>query len=365
MQHALGWSALTAGTMSAANTAGYLLGAIGANRVLARLGERPAVLGSLLIAATAVFGCAATSLLPVLLALRLIGGMAAAVAFIAGAVILMRAAEGTAPRAASRFLGMYFGGPGLGVALSAPLITPVATVNRWRTSWLLLGAACAACLLITLLALRRVSAGATGPPAKAHREPWDKRTIAPLLVSYGLFGAGYIAFMTFVVAYLRTTRHMATGQTILFWFILGAVGLIVGITAMARVGQTRGGRGMALLVGITALASLLPLLSATPALALLAAALFGAFFSVTAAATTAAQRQLPTRQWPAAIAGLTVAFGLGQCLGPILSGAISDGSQGLRAGLLTGTALLTVSAGCALLQKANTTGGRDSSGSRG
>jgi len=172
-----------------------------------------------------------------------------------------------------------------------------------------------------------------------------------VLLAYGTFGAGYIAFMTFAIAYLRTTRHASTRTVTAFWLVLGAAGVVIGVALIRRVTTARGGRGLALLTAITAVASALPTVSGSVAVALLAAALFGSFFSVSTAATAVIRQQLPERQWPPAIAGLTAIFGLGQCAGPVLSGALSDGPAGLRTGLLAGTVLLALSSACALAQR--------------
>jgi predicted MFS family arabinose efflux permease len=344
MQHALGWSAFAAGSVGAANTAGYLLGARGADRVVSRLGARRSVLGALLVASLAVAGCATTGRLPVVLTLRLVNGLAAAVAFVAGAVVVVRLADREPPQVAGRWLGLYFAGPGLGIAGSA---LTVSGVDDWRRAWLELGGAGALAGAIAALALRSAP-DAIGP--SRQRRPWDARAVAAVTASYGIFGAGYIAFMTFVVAYLRTTRHTSTATITAFWFLLGAGGVIVGVTVMARLGSAQGGRGVALLIALTAAGSALPLVSGALPVLLLAAGLFGCFFSVSAAATAAVRARLPAEQWPAAIAGITAVFGLGQCLGPLLSGALSDGAGGLRNGLLTGTALLVAGAACALLQ---------------
>jgi predicted MFS family arabinose efflux permease len=352
MQHALTWSPLTAGLVGAANTAGYLIGAIAADRVLLRIGERAAVLVSLLVSTIAVVGCAISASLPVLLALRLIAGGTAAVAFIAGAVLLTRLVGETPARLAGRLLGVYFAGPGVGIAVSAPLITPLATAGRWRACWVLLGLACGVCTVVTVLVLRRLDAVAVSPTIRRDRRPWHRRQVAALLISYALFGAGYIAFMTFVVAYLHTDRHTTTGQITLFWLTLGTAGLAIGSTIMAPLSRLRAGHGMAIVVGITAIASGLPLLSSSGPAVLTAAALFGTFFSVSAAATEGVRQRLPPGEWPAAIAGLTAGFGMGQCLGPILSGALSNGPYGFRAGLFIGTTLLVLSAVSALFQTA-------------
>ncbi|WP_329240881.1 YbfB/YjiJ family MFS transporter [Actinoallomurus sp. NBC_01490] len=349
MQHHLGWSSLTSGSLSAANSAGYLIGAIIADRALTVFGERDAVLGPLAVATLAVLACGATGDVAALLVLRLVAGAAGAVAFIAGAAVLTRL---TAERE-TRALGLYFAGPGLGIAVSALLITPIAVTGHWRTGWLLDGVLCAACLALVAPVLTRMPLAR--PVRGGGPRPWEHRRVGALLASYGLFGAGYITYMTFSVAYLRGNGR-TPDQLVWFWFALGAVGIVIGLTLAAPLSRIRGGGGVAVPVAMTALASVLPILSGTGAAELASAALFGSFFTVSATVTAAARRSLPPTQWPPAIAGLTAVFGIGQCAGPLISGAMADGPHGLRAGLLTGTLLLAASAACALFQPSDSSG---------
>lgn len=349
MQRALGWSTLQAGLVGAANLAGYLLGALLADRLLVRLGEFRATLGALIAVTLSLAAAAISDNLSVLLVVRFGTGVAAAVAFIGGAVAIMGLADRQPRGRGDRMLGLYFAGPGVGIVVSAVVITAPAGANRWRLAWLLLSVTCAVCLLASIPALRRAPAA---PPRRApHRRSWDRRRVAPTVIAYGIFGAGYIAFMTFAVAYLRATRHASTRTVTAFWLVLGAAGVVIGVALIGRVATARGGRGLALLTAITAVASALPTVSGSIAVALLAAALFGCFFSISTAATAVIRQQLPEPQWPPAIAGLTAIFGLGQCAGPVLSGALSDGPGGLRIGLLAGTVLLVLSSACALAQR--------------
>jgi predicted MFS family arabinose efflux permease len=55
--------------------------------------------------------------------------------------------------------------------------------------------------------------------------------------------------------------------------------------------------------------------------------------------------------WTAAIAMLTTGFAVGQCIGPWLSGAMSDGSVGVAGGLLLSGVILAGAAMVALLQR--------------
>ncbi len=53
----------------------------------------------------------------------------------------------------------------------------------------------------------------------------------------------------------------------------------------------------------------------------------------------------------AAVAMLTVVFGIGQCIGPVLSGALADGPNGLKAGLWLSVCILAVGAVVAAFQR--------------
>ena len=57
----------------------------------------------------------------------------------------------------------------------------------------------------------------------------------------------------------------------------------------------------------------------------ISALVFGvAFFAVVGSTTAFVRFNYPPAEWPAAIAAMTIAFGIGQTLGPIAVGAITD-----------------------------------------
>jgi MFS family permease len=67
--------------------------------------------------------------------------------------------------------------------------------------------------------------------------------------------------------------------------------------------------------------------------------------------TVLARRMLPAHAWTSGIALLTVAFSVGQAVGPLVSGLLSDSSGGIAKGLWLSVVLLAVSAGVALIQR--------------
>ena len=114
----------------------------------------------------------------------------------------------------------------------------------------------------------------------------------------------------------------------------------------------RGGRPLALLNGLLALATLLPVLSSHPVAVFASGLLFGSVFLSLVASTTALVRHnLPPAAWPAGIAAFTIVFAAGQIIGPSLVGLIADGPGGLVRGLAVSAVMLALGAGLASAQK--------------
>ncbi|MDH6129544.1 YbfB/YjiJ family MFS transporter [Kitasatospora sp. GP82] len=353
MRTSLHWSLATAGALTTANAVGYLAGALAAPSVAARRGERTALIGSLTAIVLSLAATAAFADLAYLLVVRLVAGTAGAIALIVGGTLAARLGAGAAPGRSALLLGVYFAGGGLGVAVSGaavPLVMGSSAEGSWRTAWLVLAALSLAAVPACLPGSAR-----SAPPA-GHRGArpglrWPARPLLALLVSYGLFGAGYIAYMTFIVAHLRG-HGAGNGLITTFWIALGSAAVVAGFAWGGVLGRLRGGRGSALLMAVTAVAATLPLLSSNALVSYGSALLFGsAFLSVITAVTTCARDSLPERCWTAAIAGLTTVFALGQCLGPLLAGTLSDGPSGTTAGLAIGAVLLAVAAVTALAQR--------------
>ncbi len=112
------------------------------------------------------------------------------------------------------------------------------------------------------------------------------------------------------------------------------------------------GRGIFVVLLVLLLGAILPLAFSGVASAFLSAALFGgSFLAVVTAITPVARQVTPPGSWTRVIGALTVAFAIGQCLGPILAGALSDSANGRRAGMSLSVALLACAALVALRQR--------------
>ncbi|WP_186316019.1 YbfB/YjiJ family MFS transporter [Catellatospora sichuanensis] len=351
MHTQLHWSYAQAGAMNTANAVGYIIGAATAAYWSRRLGGSTAFTGSLAVSALALLATAATAHLAGLLALRFVGGFATAVTFVVGSTLAARIAVGVHQRRSALLVGVYMAGVGIGVVLSG-LIVPVAlAAGGWRLGWLLLG-------VLSVLAVlpARWGSRSVAEPRGAHTallSPVQIRRLGPTFAWYLLFGAGYVSYMTFVVALLRG-QGLGTWLTAVFFVVLGAVSALTTLTLWGRViGRLPGGRAPALVAALVLL-GVLPvlLIEAGPFAALLSAVVFGAsFMAGPTAATLMARRMLPAEGWAAGIALLTVAFSAGQAIGPVLSGLLSDGPGGVARGLWLSVALLGIAALVALWQR--------------
>jgi predicted MFS family arabinose efflux permease len=350
MRTALGWNFADAGAMNTANAAGYLVGALVAAPLGKRAGDKRVFVASLLLTSLTIGASGLTANFSMLLALRLAAGFTGALAFVSGATLTSAAAVGGSKSRAPTLLGLYFSGAGIGVVASALAVPPLLGAVGWRGGWLVLGALALGATLLGGLVVRHAPQPAYAPPGMA-RGGWSPRFMARKLLAYGLFGAGYIAYATFIIAYLRNEEGFSSADITRFWSILGLASVAGAFAWGPVLGRLRGGRGMAATLAIVMIGAAVPLIWKSAAGAYLSAMLFGgAFLAVLAAVTSFARRATKPHAWTAVIAALTVAFGLGQCIGPVLSGALADGPSGLRAGLWLSVGILAVAMIVAMLQ---------------
>ena len=344
MRADLDWSYFTAGAMNTANAAGYLVGALLAPRALARHDARGLLLAGAwgTAALLALHGLVRSDL--AMYALRLLSGVASAATFISGGLLAARLGQSAQARPAL-ILGLYYGGTGAGIIASALLVPPLAeriAPPGWPLAWLAL----AALALLATFAMARGTRGLAAPPAGAvpHGSAFRWRVFAYGLAGYLLFGLGYIGYMTFIVTLLRE-QGAGQGTVIAFYIVLGA-GVIASSWLWAPLLQRyRGGQPMALLNGLIALATVLPVWSAHPVAVFTSGALFGAvFLSVVASTTALVRHNLPLAAWPGGIAAFTIVFAAGQIVGPSLVGWVADGQGGLVRGLSVSAGVLALGA---------------------
>jgi predicted MFS family arabinose efflux permease len=341
MRTDLGWSYTLAGAMNTANALGYLLGALATPRLMQRLGAVTLLLGGALLASL-FMGLSGffTSAAPLLLQ-RLLAGVASAFIFIAGGLLAARMGA-LQPQRGGLLLGLYYGGTGWGITLSALAVPQVLTAasavpHGWTWAWWLLAAVCGLATAVLWWPARRLRALSPAPvagPSAPAATPFHWRPLAYALASYGLFGVGYIGYMTFVIALLRE-QGVAPGAVTGFYALLG-----LAVVASARLwagllDRYRGGQALAILNTLLGVATVLPALTSSWGVVLVSGLLFGGvFLSVVASTTALVRHNLPAEQWAAGISAFTIVFAAGQIIGPTIVGWIADGPGGLSRGLV-------------------------------
>jgi len=334
MRADLHWSFAIAGAMNTANALGYLGGAFVTITITRRWGTRRCFIATLGGGVLVLLATASTGNTVVLVALRALSGALGAVTFVTGAGLVAFAISTLSSERVATLLGIYFAGAGIGIVASGlvipRLLSATSLAQGWRWGWVLL----AGLGLVALMIGVPVALASGEPPSPPFVERhWPARRFRRLLASYGLFGTGYIAYMTFIVAYLKG-HGTESRQITVFWVVLGASSMVGALLWGRPIARLRGGRGPSLILAVVSVGASLPLISTSRVATLSSAVCFGgSFLSVVTSVTSVTRRSLQAHHWTAAIAGLTAAFALGQCLGPVLAGVLSDGPAGLRLGL--------------------------------
>lgn len=335
MRADLGWSYTLAGAMNTANAVGYLLGALATPRLLRRFTPAQLLVGGSLLASLFMAGSGVFTDAPSLLVQRLLAGVASGLVFIAGGLLAARLGA-LAPRHMGLLLGLYYGGAGLGITLSAVLVPAALHVaglvpHGWTWAWWALAAVCLLATAVLGWVGRRLQLLLRPPisPANSAARAGTVRLFrwqdfAPALAGYTLFGVGYIGYMTFVVALLKEQGASAHDVTA-FYALLG-----VSVMASSRIWASmldrfQGGQALAILSALLGVATVLPALTASWPLMLVSGAMFGGvFLSVVASTTALVRHNLPQSQWAAGISAFTVVFAAGQIIGPLAAGWIAD-----------------------------------------
>jgi predicted MFS family arabinose efflux permease len=349
MREALGWSYSAAGFMNTINAAGYLAGALITSRLVDRFGLSAVVRWGTLASIASLVLSALSGNFAVLGFARLLVGFGAALAFVAGGALAATIAQ-SRPERASFLLSLFYAGPGLGILASglvAPFLLQSFGPGSWWIVWLALALISMVMAVPLLMAAMEVNAGI----ARAARVKFRIRPVLIYLVSYFMFGAGYIAYMTFMIAYVREAGGGAAAQSA-FWCLIGLSAFASPWVWRGVLIRGRSGSASAIILGFNAVGAAMPLLGHSALLLASSALVFGvAFFAVVASTTAFVRFNYPPAEWPKAIAAMTIVFGIGQTLGPFVVGAITDAMGSLSYALSVSAATLLLGAILAAFQR--------------
>ncbi|HEU4323663.1 MAG TPA: YbfB/YjiJ family MFS transporter [Roseiflexaceae bacterium] len=346
MRHDLGWSYAAAGLMGSANALGYLAGALLVGPAVARWGARRTLRLSVLAASLSLIGAGLTHDFSLLLLCRAVNGLSAGLIFVGGAAIVM---ELDPANRSSQPLNIYYAGPGIGIALSG-LLVPVALGAlgwAWGTVWVGMGVIGLLVQLLIELALRRTpSAAGRGAVAVSGGlfVGADYLRLWPGLLSYALFGLGYIGYMTFAVAFLQSLS-VDTVVVQGFWVVVGVAAALTGVTWGPLIQRVAPHIALVCLLAALSVGALLPVFVPQVWSFVLSGLLFGgSFLGFVSALTRQIRLALPPARWTTVTGNATALFAAGQLLGPTLTGLIADQQGGLATGLIGSAVVLVVAA---------------------
>ena len=348
MRDSLHWSYSAAGFMNTINAVGYLAGALVASPLIKRFGVANSVRSGTIACVLSLALSAVSGNFIVLSLARLLVGFAAAVVFVGGGALAATIAQSRTERA-NFLLSLFYAGPGIGI-LASGLIAPYVLQAFGAGSWWIVWWALTLLSAVMIVPLLLVSLGESAAIEDAIRLRFSIRPVVIYLVAYFLFGSGYIAYMTFMIAYVRDGGGGPMAQS-LFWSLIGLSAFVTPWVWRRVLALDRGGLAMTIILGVNATGAALPILGHSPLVLAISALVFGvAFFAVVGSTTAFVRFNYPAAEWPAGIAAMTIAFGIGQTLGPIAVGAITDALGSLSYALNVSAAMLALGAILAAFQ---------------
>jgi predicted MFS family arabinose efflux permease len=342
MRDSLNWSYSAAGFMNTINAVGYLAGALTASPLIKRFGLARSVIWGTVACVVSLALCALSGNFIVLSFARLLAGFAAAAGFVGGGALAATIAQ-TQPARANFLLSLFYAGPGSGIVASG-LIAPYVLQAFGPGSWWVVWWALTALSLVMIVPLLMAPLGGGGEFGSTTRMQFSVQPVLIYLAAYFLFGAGYIAYMTFMIAYVRDGGGGAAAQAT-FWGLIGVSAFATPWVWRRVLALDRGGLATTIILGTNAVGAALPIFGHSPLLLAVSALVFGvAFFAVVGSTTAFVRLNYPPAEWPASIAAMTIAFGIGQTLGPIAVGAITDAVGSLSSALNVSAAMLALGA---------------------
>lgn len=320
MQSDFGLSIVAAGWLAAANHLGYLAGALTAIRF--PLSERGTIRVGLAGVVLSIAAMAAVESVEAWFALRLIAGLTSAWLLIhTSAWGLRNAAAAQRPQ----WSAYVFGGSGIGI-IATGVLCAIWTLNgggaagAWLACGLLLGS-------FALVVWPR--AGDAGVHLQAARNPTAPAPIpgiGRLVFAYGLCGFGYVTAATFLPVLARQVLGPSGGY-VWFWPLFGVAAVISTFVAArlgVRFGDVVAFRCCAAVMGIGNAA--MALLSAGSALAFGTIAVGGTFMVATMIGLREARSRAP-HDATRVIGRMTIAWAVGQCIGPVVSAYLTGARE--------------------------------------
>ncbi|NHQ91998.1 YbfB/YjiJ family MFS transporter [Janthinobacterium lividum] len=317
---------------ASANYAGYLLGAVLAMRARAHSAHRLCLWS---VAGTAL--CLGVLALPMpvwlIVTVRGVAGVFSALAMVAASLWLL------VQRGHGRGAPLLYAGVGVGIAVSAELLV-LASHLGWHSAgmWLLLAGVTVLAGLVATPAIAASGQATLAAPAQAVASALAPVAPWPLVLIYGLAGFGYIVTATYLPMLVGAALPGLNSAHV--WAVFG-LGAAPSCFLWHRLHERLGTRqALRLNLLLQALGVALPVLAPTAAGYLFSAILVGGTFVGTVTIAMPAAQRAAVKAGTNMMAVMTVVYGIGQIIGPVLAGSLYAQSHSFNSALLAAASAL-------------------------
>ncbi|QBF33530.1 YbfB/YjiJ family MFS transporter [Thalassococcus sp. S3] len=351
MQTDLGWSYAQAGWLNTANAIGYIVGALTTIWLIRLLAPWRLFLVGFVATTLSLIATGLETGLIWQSTWRIAAGLFGALSF-STAGLLAAQLFPQDPRRAALAVALLFGlGGGFGLALggaSVPLMLDRFGSAAWPWAWVIIGGMSLSFLPVCFWAARALR---SPPPDQKARVPLPLRTMWAELAGYGMFGLGYIVYLTFISAWM-TAQNASALLVAGVWITLGICTSVAPFVWGRVFARHASGRPLSLVLCTIALGSALPVLMPNAVGLVASAIIFGlSVFMAPGAITSFTRQNLPAASWGQSISVFTAIFAVAQSLSPIAAGWLGDISGDIGFSLLAASTVLLTGAGFAAFQK--------------
>jgi sugar phosphate permease len=370
MKDGLALSYTQLGSIATGNFIGYLCLAIIGGFLAARFGVRRVVFVSLVVIGVSLFLTGLSNSFPFAFFMRLLTGAGNGGAYVP---IMALPAAWFVMKRRGLATGIVSAGIGSGLFISGIMLPPIiAAFGRegWRYAWFVLGVAVFVLAFVCFAFLRDnpkekglgiyggeggQQPAAQGPRVtlfSAFRDVVVEPEIWKLGGVYFMYGFSYIIYLTFFVAYLTKEMQVPSLTAGRIFGVLGIFSIFCGVI-FGWVSDVLGRRQGSMLAYLTlALSYLIFAFWRDYTGYYLSAVVFGiAAFSIPTIMAAAAGDAVGGRLAPAGLGFITLFFGIGQALGPMIGGYIKDATGTFTYAFLLSVAVSLVGAVGALVLK--------------
>jgi MFS family permease len=364
MSASLGLDYGQGGILGFANMLGYLVAVLTVPFVLRRMGTRVTATLGLGAMALSMFGMILTENFITLCLFYLITGIGS------GAVVLPSMSvmsQWFAPSHRGLASGIVMSGPGFGIILTGfivPKLVPWGTLHAWQSGWLIFGVITAAVAVLTysmirnqphemgLLPYGRMKAVGAASPATLSA-PARLRLLAHMGVIFGIYGATYMLYVTFIVTSMIDSYGMTQQDAGGLWAWFGLLSIFSGILFGWISDQIGRRMGMALAFTVLVAAYLLVGFGGGMASLYVSVILFGiAAWSVPVIMAASSGDFFGPAGAANALAVLMLLFSVGQGIGPVIAGFLAERSGSFAASYFGAGVAALVALGLTLLLRA-------------